>query len=196
MTKVKLSADEKFENQDFDLFEAITAIDKKDYGYYDRLTEEQQKKFVPFMLLHWISAVKGSHDLQSYYLQSTNYHANTYMFNEAIQRNPKLQWLMLCAASPGLGKQYHQWIPNISPSVSKLKTQAKTKDVKEYFKKIYPSTPDSDLQLISEAFVIEQKKKMYLAEKFPNLKISDIEILSGLVTDDEIKEYEKEFGNY
>ena len=57
MAKEKLSVDEKLEKQDFDLFEAITAIDKKDYGYYDRLTPEQQKKFVPFMMVHWISYI-------------------------------------------------------------------------------------------------------------------------------------------
>ena len=52
MTKVKkLAPDEKLEKQDFNLFEAIAAIDKKDYDYYDRLTPEQQKKFVPFMML-------------------------------------------------------------------------------------------------------------------------------------------------
>jgi len=36
MAKAKVSADEKFEKQDFDLFEALSAIDNKDYGYYDR----------------------------------------------------------------------------------------------------------------------------------------------------------------
>ena len=74
MAKEKLSADEKFEKIDFDLFEALTAIDKKDYSYYDRLTVEQQKKFIPFMMIHWISAVKANSDIQSYYLQSTDHH--------------------------------------------------------------------------------------------------------------------------
>ncbi len=54
MVRAKTPTDEKFEKQDFNLFEAIAAIDKKDYGYYDRLTPEQQRKFVPFMMLHWI----------------------------------------------------------------------------------------------------------------------------------------------
>jgi hypothetical protein len=49
--KTAIPADEKLENQDFNLFEAIAALDKKDYGYYYRLTPEQQRKFVPFMLI-------------------------------------------------------------------------------------------------------------------------------------------------
>lgn len=195
MATKKQNTEEKFEKQDFDLFEALVALDKKDYEYYDRLSEEQKKKFVPFMLIQWMSTVKGSKDLQSYYLQSTDYHANKYMFNEHVQKNPKLQWLMLCASSPGLGKQFHQWIPNISQGVSKLKSPAKAKDIKEYFSKIYPKVDDETLKEITDIFVQEHKKKMYLSEVYPNTKITDIETLSQLVTDEDIRRYEKERGN-
>lgn len=187
--------DEKFEKQDFDLFEALTAIDKKDYGYFDRLTAEQQKKFVPFMMVHWISAIKGSEGLSRYYVMSTNEYANKYLFNENVQKHPKLQWLMLCAASPGLGKQFHQWIPHINASVSKLKSSAKVKDIKEYYAKIYPKTDDSTLQEFSEVFVAEHKRKMHLAQLFPNLKIEDIDTLNQIITDEDISKYEKDRGN-
>jgi len=195
MAKEKLSADEKFEKQDFDLFDALLAIDKKDYSYYDRLTPEQQKKFIPFMMLHWISAVKASTDIQSYYLQSTEYHANKYLFNENVQKHPKLQWLMLCAASPGLGKQFHQWIPHIKDRVTKLRESPKQKEIKEYFKKVYPKTSDGDLTLLSEVYVDNHKRKMYLANKFSSLKFDEIELLSDLITDEDIKQYEEDWGN-
>ena len=195
MAKEKLSADEKFEKVEFDLFEAITAIDKKDYSYYDRLTPEQQRKFVPFMMLHWISAIKGSSDLQGYYLRSVDYHANKYMFNESVQKNPKLQWLMLCAASPGIGKQFHQWIPHMKERVAKLKEKPKAKEIKDYFKKIYPKLSDSDLNMITDVFIDSHRKKMYIANKFPELKFDEIELLSELITDKDIEEYEKELGN-
>jgi len=195
MAKEKLSADEKFTGQDFDLFDALAAIDKKDYSYYDRLTPEQRKKFVPFMMIHWISAVRASADVQSYYLQSTEYHANKYLFNEAVQKHPKLQWLMLCAASPGLGKQFHQWIPHIRERVTRLLDSPKQKEIKEYFKKIYPKTNDGDLTLLSEVYVETHKKKMYLAKKFPELKFDEIELLSDLTTDEDIKQYEEDWGN-
>jgi len=195
MVKEKLSQDEKFDKIEFDLFEALAAIDRKDYSYYDRLTPEQQKKFVPFMLIHWVSAIKGNSELQNYYLQSTEYHANKYLFNENIQKNPKLQWLMLCAASPGLGKQFHQWIPHIKDRVAKLKEHAKSKDIKEYYKKIYPKSSSQDLEIIAQVFIDNHKKKIYLADKFPELKFDEIELLSDLVTSKEIEEYEEALGN-
>lgn len=195
MAKATTPVDEKFEKQDFDLFEALTAIDKKDYDYFDRLTPEQQKKFVPFMMLHWMSAIKAQEGLSRYYVMSAAEYANKYMFNENVQKHPKLQWLMLCSASPGLGKQFHQWIPHIKTNVSKLKETAKVKDVKEYFKKVYPKSSDSDLTELSQAFVENQKRRMYLAERFPNMKYDEIELLSELVTDQDIKQYEEDLGN-
>ena len=194
-TKKTTPTEEKFEGQDFNLFDALAAMDKKDYGYYDRLTEEQQKKFVPYMMTHWMSAIKGSGDIQGYYLRSVDYHANKHLFNEYVQKHPKLQWYMLCASSPGLGKQFHQWIPHLVSKVTSLKEPAKVKEIKDYYTKIYPKVDSDDIDEIAKAFVVEHKRKCYLAETFPNLKQSDIEVLSQLVTDEDIKQYEKDRGN-
>lgn len=193
--KVEVPKDEQLEKEDFPLFEAISALDNKDYGYYDRLSIEKQKKFVPFMLVRYLSYLKGSGEVSSYYAMSTNYHANKYIFNEYVQKHPKLQWLMLCAASPGLGKQYHPWIPQIKEKVSLLKEVAQLKDIKEYYKKIYPKANEDDITQVSKAYVDEQKKKFYLASVYPNMKLCDIEVLSQTVTDEEIEQYERDRGN-
>lgn len=194
-TKKNIPIDEKFEKQDIDLFEVLAALDKKDYAYYDKLTDEQKKKFVPYMMVLWMSCIKGSRDLQGYYVMNTDYSANKYLFNENVQKHPKLQWLMLCAASPGIGKQFHQWIPHIREKVSKLKEVATVKEIKEYYNKIYPKTDDATLKEFAETFVVDHKRKVYLSETFPNLKLEDIETLNQIVTDNDISEYERERGN-
>lgn len=193
--KEKVSADEQFEDQEFNLFEALAALDRKDYGWYDKLSPEQQSKFSPYMLVQWMSTIKGGKDLQSYYLQSTNYNANKFIFNEHVKNHPKLQWMALCAASPGLGKQFHQWIPNISLRVRTLKAPAKFKEINDYHTKLYPKADPETVKELTTAFVDSHKKKMYLSEIYPNYKLADIETLSQLVTDEEIEEYEKERGN-
>lgn len=192
---MKKNKEDTIEKQDFDLFAAIEAIDKKDYGYFDRLTAEQQKKFSSYMLLHYISSVSGKAELQNYCLRSCDYYANAHMFNENVQKHNKLQWLMLCAASPGLGKQFHPWIPQIKDRVVKLRDQAKVKDVKEYFNKIYPNQDKKLIEQVSETYVVQQKRKYYLAQKFPTLKLDDIQVLSDIITDEDISEYEKDSGN-
>lgn len=191
----KLSTDEKFQDVDFPLFEAIAAIDRKDYSYFDSLTSEQQKKFVPYMLLHWMSSVKSNTALQQFHLLSTEEFANKYMFNENIMSHPKLQWMMLCASGLGQGKQFHQWIPHIREKVSKLKETAPVKEIKEYYAKIYPKESEQVHKQLAEVFVEEQKKKVYLAEKFSNLKYDEIEILNEIVSYQDIEQYEKDHGN-
>lgn len=194
-SKKNTPVDEKLEKQDLDLFEVLNALDKKDYQFYDKLTIEQQKKFVPFMMLKWMSAVKGNHDLQRYYLLAVNEYANKYFYNENIYKHPKLQWLMLCAASPGMGKQFHQYIPEIKSKVVKLQDNTNVKEIKDYYKKIYPKAADSDIEEVSKIYVEQHKKKKYLAEIYPTLKLSDLELLSQFVTDEQIKQHEIDRGN-
>ena len=194
MSKQKLSADEKFTDIDFPLFDALAALDKKDYEFFDRLTVEQQKGFSPFMLVHWLSAVTGVADLQRYYLQNTDIAANKHMFHETIIKHNKLQWLMLCAVSPGMGKQYHKWIPHIKRNYTLLIEEAKQKEVQDYFSKVYPSANKNVLAEISEEFTRIQKRKFKLAKLFPDLKVSDIETLNEVVSDEQIIEYEKNLG--
>jgi hypothetical protein len=193
--KPAVPQDEKLENQDFDLFKAMEAIDKKDYGYYARLTEEQQKKFVPYMMLHWISAVKAKTPIAAYYLMSVNEVANKHMFNERVQKHPELQWLMLCAASPGIGKQFHQWVPHLSAKIGELREPANKKDVADYFTKIYPGTDKNTISEVSEEFAKQQRHKYRLAQMYPELKVADIETMSTMVTEQDLEEYEKDSGN-
>ena len=193
--KEKTSADEKFTDVDFPLFPALEALDRKDYGWFDKLTVEQQRGFTPFMLLSWMSTIQGGADLQRYYLQSANYTTNKHLFNDTVMDHKKLQWLMLCAISPGMGKQYHKYLPQIKRKVSLLQEPAKISEIKDYFKKVYPKADSEIINEVSEEYTRVQKRKFYLAQLFPDLKHEDIEVLNNLITDEDITQYEKDRGN-
>ena len=96
--KPKELKEDTLEKNDINLFEVLAAIDSKDYGYYDRLTDDQKKKIVPYQLIQWISGLQGNKDLQSYYLQSVQYHANMHLVDHMIASkehdHAKLQWLL------------------------------------------------------------------------------------------------------
>ena len=38
-------------------------FDRKNRQFYDELTEEERKKFSPYLMIRWGSAVEGSRDL-------------------------------------------------------------------------------------------------------------------------------------
>ena len=193
MAKAKLASDEKFTDIVFNLFEALEAIDRKDYGYYDTLTHEQQRRFSAYMMLMWAPSVKGAYQVT--FLQRINEIANKHVFDEVVQDNPKLQWLMLCASSPGKGKQYREYVPSLSIKVVKLQEKAELDSVKKYFTKLHPGIDSKLIDELSKLYTQQQHRKVYLAEKYPHLKLDEIELLNELTTDDEIQEYERLSGN-
>jgi hypothetical protein len=187
-------SDLKLQHVDFDLFAALEALDRKDYGYFDTLTEEQQKKFVPYMMLHWVSSIKKQGEVGKYYVLATEEFANKHIFNEYVQRHPKLQWLMLCIVSPDMGKQFHQWIPQLSNKISELRVQSKPKDYSEYLSKIYNTADTVSINELSKELSMEQNKKYLLAQLFPAMKSIDIDNLSKYVTDEELADYARQCG--
>ena len=193
--KTATPIDEKFTDQDFDLFKAIDAIDSKNYDWFSRLTDEQKKKFVPYMVCHWTSSVKKSGPVGAYYLMSVDANANKYLFDEHVKDHPELQWLMLCSASPGIGNQKHAWIPHMKPKVIELKDKAVKKDVKEYFSKIYSGLKPDVLEEVSVQYTNTQRHLFKLAEMFPNMKRADLNLMGELISEEDIKDYERESGN-
>ena len=95
-------------NDKLPLNTVLAAIDKKDYAFYDRLTPEHQKQLSPFLLNRYVSLVKGTNELQAYYLMAGNQRVNCTYFE--LAKHPKLVWQLLCTVSPGMGTQFHQWI--------------------------------------------------------------------------------------
>jgi hypothetical protein len=75
-----------------------------------------------------------------------------------------------------------------------LLEEAKQKEVQDYFSKVYASADKNLLVEISEEFTRIQKRKFKLAQLFPDLKVSDIEVLNEVVSDEQIIEYEKDLG--
>lgn len=177
-------------SQDFNMFEALNAADRKDYGYWDRLTVEQQKKFVPYLMVLWMVCVRARGSLQDYYLRSVDYHANQHLFNESVQHHPQLQWLMLCASSPGVGIQKRQWIPQLSQ-----RENLKFKDFVDYYRKVYNNIDEESIKEIATAHLDEHRKKCYIAKQYPTLKPEDISLLAQLVDSTDIEKYDKELGN-
>ena len=97
-----------------DVFKTLAAADRKDRGYYDRLTDEEKKGFAPVVLARWMSIVNSSNsDLEEWYLLATNLRANMKQLQLKVGDvgHPKLQWLMFTAAGPNFGKVKHEWIP-------------------------------------------------------------------------------------
>jgi len=90
------------------IFRVLNKIDRKDYDFYDTLTEEQQKSIPPFVIMKWGANVYDDPDIQAYYIRSANANCNENFFD--LHRHKKLQYLSCCAISPNLGTPRHYWL--------------------------------------------------------------------------------------
>jgi hypothetical protein len=130
----------------------MARFDQKDRVFYDSLTEEERKKFAPFLMIRWGSSVGGAADLQSYYLMSCNEHLNKNFFDISAAKHKKLQWLLATTVSPGMGTQYHQWI---TP-----RKRESTNKAAKFFREQYPHLKEDDIQLLTDINDRDDIKRM------------------------------------
>lgn len=118
----------------------MAQFDGKNRDFYDELTDEERKKFSNYLMIRWGSSVHGSRELQEFYVIATNERLNKHFF--AVNRHPRLQWLMATAVSPGLGTQRHQWI-------APKKKEAGSNDVKKALMELYPTMKLADIEVLA-----------------------------------------------
>ena len=132
----------------------MVQFDRKNRGFYDELTDEERKKFSNYLMIRWGSAVQGSRELQEFYVIATNERLNKNFF--AVNRHPKLQWLMATTVSPGLGTYDHPWI-------APKKKDAGSSEVKRALMAMYPTMKMSDITTLA-AVTDKKELREYLRE--------------------------------
>lgn len=117
-------------------------MDLKNRQFYDSLTDDERKKFSPYLMIRWGSAVEGSADLQEYYLVSANKRLNHKFFAVNTARHKKLQWLLASTVSPGLGTVRHTWIAPRKKAGGDSKTRKQLAE-------LFPDLDDAELTVLT-----------------------------------------------
>lgn len=128
------------------------ALDRKDQGFYDSLTDEEKKKFSPYLMLRYSASVEGSADLQAWYLMATNERVNKNFFDISTSQHKKLQWLMCTTVSPAMGNQRHYWLGT-------KKSDRDNKAIK-FLTSLYPELKSDDIELLAELNSKEDLRNM------------------------------------
>lgn len=130
----------------------MTQFDRKNRSFYDELTDEERKKFSNYLMIRWGSAVQGSAELQEFYLVATNERLNKHFF--AVNKHPKLQWLMATTVSPGMGTHRHQWI-------APKKKETGSNEIKKMLMDLYPAAKMQDIDALSKFVDKKQLKQLF-----------------------------------
>jgi hypothetical protein len=134
----------------------MAQFDSKNRAFFDELSDEERKKFSPFLMIRYGSSVSGSRDLQEFYLIATNERLNKQFFAVNTTQHKKLQWLMATTVSPGLGNFRHNWI-------APKKKESTNTAVRKQLAELFPHLKDDELDLLAQ---ITAKKELdtYLRE--------------------------------
>lgn len=119
----------------------MAQFDRKNRDFYDELTDEEKKKFSPYIMIRWGSLVGGSPEMQAYYVMSCNERLNKNFFDINTTQHKKLQWLLATTVSPGMGTHRHQWL-------ALPKKGGGSKTVK-FLRTLFPTLKDDDLELMA-----------------------------------------------
>jgi hypothetical protein len=128
----------------------MAQFDSKNREFFDELTDEERKKFSPFLMIRYGSSVSGSRDLQEFYLIATNERLNKKFFAVNTAQHKKLQWLMATTVSPGLGNFRHNWI-------APKKKEPGAGSMRKQLMELFPHLKDDEIDLLSQ---ITNKKEI------------------------------------
>ena len=135
-----------------DIKKVMSAFDSKKRNFIESLSEEERKEFSSYMMIRWGATVQGIPELEEYYLVSCNEKLNKNFFDISTSKHDKLQWLSATTISPGMGNQYHPWIP--------LKTRKGDSKTVKFLRQFYPMMKDDELELMAELNSKDGLKKL------------------------------------
>jgi hypothetical protein len=147
-----------------DIMEVLKALDMGDRAYYDGLTDEEKKAYVPLVIMRWMSALPDQNSARHYSVLAVNDLVNVGFWE--LSKHTELQHLLLCSAGTGR-KQFRQWI-----AAGGRKT--KTKKLDEYFLQRHPDAGSDELEILRNAVDRKEFKAQLEAEGMSDKEIKEL----------------------
>ena len=138
-----------------DLKSTLKAVDMRDKDFYDKMSDEDKKKYSPYMLMRYAASVKSDKFYTEHYIEMVNECVNKHLFTLS-SKHKKLCWILtsMCGA---LKQQFHPWI--------KPMKRVPNKSLKQ-LQQLYPNMKESDLETLDK--IITDKELEELLEAHGN----------------------------
>ena len=138
-----------------DLKTTLRNADMRNKNHFDKMSDEDQKLYSPFMLMKYMASVKGEQWMQEHYVEMINECVNKHLWT--ISKYKKLAW-MLTAMCGVEQQQFHPWLG------SKKKTG--NNDKQKMLGTLYENMKQDDIELLAE--INDKKELKELARDFGN----------------------------
>lgn len=144
-----------------DMFrQVLPAIDNMNKKFYSKLSADERKEFVPWLVMRGASACQ---DNPEHYLLMVNDVVNTDF--STLTKHPELQWMLLAVCGIGC-KQYH---PFIKPPRKKGKNK-----IQEALGKVFPKLKADELALLEKIHTSEELTAIFANDGYEDKEIKEI----------------------
>lgn len=149
------------------VFDVLRNADLQNFDWFSGLSEAEQKEFVPYVVMRWLSNVENS-NYKAYYLQMVNEYVNVDF--SRIAKHPELIWLLMCVCGSG-SSQRHVYL------ASKKSKKKETDLVEDFIYTHNPSINEMELSMIKQRLTVERLKELaedagYTDDEIKNLLTS------------------------
>jgi hypothetical protein len=136
-----------------DIKRELTAVDQKNYDFYDNLSDEEKKAFSPYILMRYTASVQGDSDVQEWYLEMTNEMVNKHHWTLSKNHKPLL-WKLFSACGTGVNA-YHPYLA--------AGKKEKAEKIEKLLCELYPARKMDEIKLL--ASMMDKKDKEELFDK-------------------------------
>lgn len=135
-----------------DLTRILNAVDRRDYGFYKTLTDDELKGLSPYVLMRYISSTKNR-DFQEWFVERTNERVNKNHW--LLSKNHKELLWKLCASVGTGDKFYHSYL--------KGPGKESANKIEKLLCELYPAMKMSEIKIM--ASMMDKKDKEELFDK-------------------------------
>lgn len=134
-----------------DIKRELSAVDLRDYDFYNRLTDQEKKDFSPYVLMRYVSNSQEDPAIQEWFLDRTNEFVNKDHWT--LSKNHKaLLWKLFAAC--GIGeKTFHPYL--------KAGTKEKAVKIEKLLAEIYPAAKLSDIKMLAKMMTKQDKEELF-----------------------------------
>jgi hypothetical protein len=134
-----------------DIKRELSAVDQKNYNFFENLTPEEKKSFSPYILMRYTSSVQGDRDIQEWFLEMTNECVNKNHWD--LSKNHKeLLWKLYAATGTGINC-YHPYLA--------AGKKEKANKIEKLLCELYPAMKMDEIKLMASMMDKADKQELF-----------------------------------
>ena len=149
------------------LADLFSAVNRKDRDWWERLSDEQRKKFSSWLYSRYMSIVRHNNpDMHRYYVLTANKELNRDL-SKLTKNHAKLIYLLMTTMANDFTRADHQYIPPMKKNKADKKTNNKMRVLSE----LHPGSKDDDIETLASVMTDKEFEELLVSHGWETKKI-------------------------